>query len=308
MSDPSLKPDPSVIGGIAVAPFVRPLDPVAEFRKRADRFAFLAQTSDLGPFLDFLAALTGVQAQIAERLPAPEPLPAEELTRARQAAMPPIDRLSLIDSPELAETLEATLTALREVEMPDQARVALEAVIEADTDARRWLIANVMAETIPEEAAAPLLLVAIGVQVHLSRLAATLDGTALVPIRTGVCPACGGRPNISTVVGTPGAENTRYAHCASCATAWNEVRVKCLCCGSTKGIGYRTLDEGGKAEKASVRAEVCDECHRWVKILYQTLNPTLDPVADDVASLGLDIALQDSEWRRGAFNPLLSGF
>lgn len=308
MSDSSLKPDPSVIGGISVAPFVRPLDPKAEFSRRAERFAFLAQSSDLAPFLTFLAGLTRVQAELAANLPALTPPSANDLARARQAAMPPIDRLALIDSPELAETVDATLLALREVEMPEQARVALEAVIEADEDARRWLIANVMSETIPEEAAAPLLLMAIGVQLHLTRLAATLDGSALVPIRTGVCPACGGRPNTSTVVGTPGAENTRYAHCASCATAWNEVRVKCLCCGSTKGIGYRTLDEGNKAEKASVRAEVCDECHRWVKILYQTLNPTLDPVADDVASLGLDIALQDSDWRRGAFNPLLSGF
>ena len=121
MSDPSLKPDPSVIGGISVAAFVRPLDPVAEFRKRAERFAFLAQSSDLGAFLDFLAGLTVVQAEVAERLPAQKPLPAEDIARARQAAMPPIDRLALIDSPELAETLEATLTALRDVAMPEQA-------------------------------------------------------------------------------------------------------------------------------------------------------------------------------------------
>ena len=37
-------------------------------------------------------------------------------------------------------------------------------------------------------------------------------------------------------------------------------------------------------------------------------NPSLDPVADDVASLGLDALMRDSEWRRGGFNHFLIGY
>lgn len=138
----------------------------------------------------------------------------------------------------------------------------------------------------------------------MARLAATLDAEALVPVSLGVCPACGGRPATSSVVGTQGVENVRYAACACCATQWNEVRVKCLCCGSTKGISYRSVE----TSEATVKAETCRECHAWVKIFYQVKNPSLEPIADDVGSLGLDILMKETEFRRGGFNPYLAGY
>ena len=127
---------------------------------------------------------------------------------------------------------------------------------------------------------------------------------ALVPVAIGVCPACGGRPATSSVMGMPGIENVRYASCAGCATQWNEVRVKCLCCGSTKGLGYRSVD----TVDATVKAEHCGECGSWVKIFYQTKNPSLDPVADDVGSLGLDMMMGATAFRRGGFNPFIMGY
>ncbi|MFT3972845.1 MAG: formate dehydrogenase accessory protein FdhE [Amaricoccus sp.] len=99
------------------------------------------------------------------------------------------------------------------------------------------------------------------------------------------------------------AEGARYAACATCCTLWNEVRIKCLACGSTKGIGYRALGDA-----AVIKAEVCDECHGWTKILYATRDTALEPIADDVASLGLDAAMAGSDWRRAGFNPFLIGF
>jgi len=87
-----------------------------------------------------------------------------------------------------------------------------------------------------------------------------------------------------------GIENVRYAACAGCAIRWNEVRVKCLCCGSTQGISYRSVE----TVDATVKAEVCRECKSWVKIFYQVKNPSLDPVADDVGSPGLDILMKDT--------------
>lgn len=123
-------------------------------------------------------------------------------------------------------------------------------------------------------------------------------------IRTGTCPACGGRPVASMVTENIGAEGARYCACATCQTLWNEVRVKCTCCGSTKGITYRAVE----TEDATIKAECCRECGQWVKILYQNKNPTLEVVADDVASLGLDLMMRDTEWRRGGFDPFLAGF
>ncbi|HVK91767.1 MAG TPA: formate dehydrogenase accessory protein FdhE, partial [Mycoplana sp.] len=158
----------------------------------------------------------------------------------------------------------------------------------------------------PAESLAHHLYIAAAIQIHAARLAASLDGSRLVPIRVGVCPACGGKPVASMVIGFHGAEGARYACCSCCATMWNEVRVKCLACGSTKGIGYRAVETGD--EEATVKAEVCDTCNSWVKILYQNKNPSLEAVADDVASLGLDLLMKDTEYRRAGFDPFLMGY
>ena len=216
--------------------------------------------------------------------------------------MPPVDRLALTDDPALSATLEALLDAAAAIDMPDLARAALDAVRTADADTRRWLFRNVLADDIPVEDAAPHLWAAAAVQLRAAALAATLDPDRLVPVSVGVCPCCGGRPATSLVLGTLRIEGARYAVCATCATLWNEVRVKCLACGSTKGIGYR-----GLSDEAVVKAEVCDECHSWVKILYQNKDTGLDPIADDVASLGLDAKMRETEWRRAGFDPFLVG-
>jgi len=294
-----LRPDPSKVGAIAQPPFAIAPDPRAVFARRAERLEHLATSSRLAPYLRFLAALSRVQAGLVA--PA-EPLPEARIALARESRMPPVDRLALTDDPALSATLEALLDAAAAIDMPDLARAALDAVRTADADTRRWLFRNVLADDIPVEDAAPHLWAAAAVQLRAAALAATLDPDRLVPVSVGVCPCCGGRPATSLVLGTLRIEGARYAVCATCATLWNEVRVKCLACGSTKGIGYR-----GLSDEAVVKAEVCDECHSWVKILYQNKDTGLDPIADDVASLGLDAKMRETEWRRAGFDPFLVG-
>ena len=45
-----------------------------------------------------------------------------------------------------------------------------------------------------------------------------------------------------------------------------------------------------------------------MKILYQNQDTALEAIADDVASLGLDLLMRDTEWRRAGFDPFLVGF
>ena len=40
----------------------------------------------------------------------------------------------------------------------------------------------------------------------------------------------------------------------------------------------------------------------------QHKNPTLDPIADDVGSLGLDVLMQSETWKRAGFDPFLIGY
>jgi len=108
----------------------------------------------------------------------------------------------------------------------------------------------------------------------------------------------------SAVVGWPGAHNIRFCSCSLCGTLWHVVRIKCALCGSTEGIGYHCIE--GKPE--TVKAETCEKCRRYVKILYQVKDPLLDPLGDDIASLDLDMLLAKAGWQRGGQNLFLLGY
>ena len=80
--------------------------------------------------------------------------------------------------------------------------------------------------------------------------------------------------------------------------------MKCVSCGSTKGIAYQEIE--GIAD--TIKAETCDECRTYVKILNRRKAPELEAVADDVASLGLDLLVTEAGWSRAGVNPFLLGY
>jgi FdhE protein len=296
--------DPIPIGEIAAPPFVRLPDPLAVFAARSGRFRTLTEGHELGPYLIFLAALSECQHRIQSDLPEPD-LPADDArAQAHQHAMPPLDRNRFTADAALDATLDRLLALVADIDMPDSAREALARARGADAAARDAMVRAVLADAIPVETLADHVYIAAALQVHFARLAARLDAAALVPVGNGVCPACGGAPVASAIVGWQGAHGARFCTCALCATQWHVVRIKCVLCDSTKGIAYQELEGAQDA----VKAETCENCHGYVKILHQHKNPQLDPVADDVATLGLDILLRERGYRRGAVNPFLLGY
>jgi FdhE protein len=131
-----------------------------------------------------------------------------------------------------------------------------------------------------------------------------IPAATLKPLGDGVCPACGGAPVASAILGSQGAHGTRFCTCSLCATQWHVVRIKCVLCESTEGIAYQALDCGPQP----VQAETCEKCRGYVKILHQHKDPELEPFADDVATLGLDILLREDGYRRAGVNPFLLGY
>jgi FdhE protein len=79
------------------------------------------------------------------------------------------------------------------------------------------------------------------------------------------------------------------------------VRAVCITC---EGAGKLTL-KGIQGGSAAVQAEACDTCQTYAKMLYQAKDTKVDPYADDLASLGLDIMVSEAGWARHAPNPLL---
>jgi FdhE protein len=155
--------------------------------------------------------------------------------------------------------------------------------------------------TVDGAAAAPFLMAAL--QVYWVDLASRLSIDDVHELDVpGVCPTCGTLPVASVVRADTRSQGFRYLHCGLCATEWHMVRVKCSHCYTTKGITYQSIENGPR----SIRAECCDTCHTYRKILYQEHDTDTEPVADDLASLALDLMLSEAGYHRANANPLLT--
>ena len=296
--------DPTPIGEVASPPFVRLPEPLTLFVGRARRLHALAEGHPLASYLRFVAGLADCQHQAQPGLPEPDMPDGEVRERARGFGMPPIDRNRFFVEPAVEVTLDRVLSLAAAVEMPHSGRLALERVTAKDASERNVMVRAVLADAIPAEALAEHVYVAAALQVHFTRLAARLDAARLVPVGDGACPACGAPPAASLLVGWQNSHGARFCACGLCGTMWNYVRIKCALCGSTKGIAYREV-EGGPG---TVKAETCDSCRGYVKILNQQKDPNVNSIADDIASLALDLLVREAGFRRGAVNPFLIGY
>ncbi|QIB33478.1 formate dehydrogenase accessory protein FdhE [Ancylobacter pratisalsi] len=300
----SLQPDPSVIGDVSTPPLAVLPDLATVFVARAARLRVYAEVSPLEPYLSFVAGLVDAQQAILAGLPPVEPPDEETLERAAAHQMPALDRSSLTLDDTLEQTLDALFDASARVAMPAEAGEALARVSAADGAQRAQMVRDVLAHAMPVESLAEHIYVAAALQVHFVRLAAGLDVAKLVPVGDGICPACGGPPVASLVVDRPNAHGSRFCVCSLCATQWHYVRIRCCSCGSTKGIGYQEIDHS----PGTVKAETCEECRTYVKVMYQNKDTTIEAVADDVGTLGLDLMMREGPYRRAAFNPFLLGY
>jgi FdhE protein len=296
--------DPIPIGDVVKPPFVRLPDPASIFLRRAQRLRSLAEQHELRPYLTFVAEVSEAQHRVHGLPPHAVSPAAADVMQAHQFQMPLLDRTRFQRSAAFDALWNGFLSAMVPISTPEGARLALDRVRSADSNTQSTLVANVLQNTIPADALAEHAFVAAITQIHFARLASQLDVKTLVPIGNGACPACGAPPLCSMVVGWSGAENTRFCACSICSTLWNYPRVKCTMCGSTEGIAFQEIANGSD----TVKAETCDACGRYVKVLQQHAHRSLDPVADDIATLGLDLLLRDSEYRRGGVNPFLLGY
>lgn len=291
------------IGKEAKPPFARLPDPSKVFLERSQRFGALAPGHELEPYLKFLATVTMAQHEIAVGLPLPTLPPFDRIRQALEHGMPAVSRALVEPDAAAMAAIDGLLARLAAAEVPTQTAAAVKGLRAASPQERHRLVAEALGDTRPNDVAQRAL-IAAGLQVHFARLAALLVADDLKPVADGACPVCGSPPMTSSVVGWPEAHNTRYCACSLCATMWNVVRIKCVLCGATEGISYRSIE----GQPDTIKAETCGKCRHYVKILYQVNDSLLEPLADDVASLGLDMLVAEEGWKRGGHNPFLLGY
>lgn len=299
-----VKGDITAIGEVRTPPVARVPNPAALFDRRARRFRALSGPDGIGPYLSFLADIAEAQHQLASELGEPEALEPAGVERALAYGMPPLDRNAFAPDDAFMSLSERLFGALEPIAKPDAAQEALATIRSAAPSDIAAMVSDLMADSVPVEYMAHYAYVAAALQLHFVRQASTLPEKQLKHVGDGACPACGGPPVSSVIVNWPQANGSRFCSCALCATLWHHVRIKCAICSSTKGIRYQEIEDG----PGSIKAETCDECGCYVKIFNQQKDASLDPFADDVASLGIDLLMKDTNFRRGSFNPFLLGY
>ncbi len=273
------------------------------FAERADRFAHLAAEHSLADWLDFMAKISQAQHEIAKSLPK-LPLPdASTLEQARTHGMPPLNATALPRPAAWRFALQQLVLRL-EGTAPEAAREAMKA-LSAAADPELERLADMLLKGEPDMAhAAQLPFVAAALQISFTQLASQLDASQVQKLDPqGVCPCCGSLPVASVVRLGSSINNLRYLHCSLCNTEWNVSRATCTACETDKEVALHEID----GSKGAVRAETCDACKSYLKIVYQEKDPKVDPVADDLATLALDMLVDEAGYERSGPNLLLIG-
>jgi len=286
-------PDP--LRPVGAFPLVIPPDRARVFSDRSRRLAVLAEDHPLRDWLLFLARLTEIQHELLQECRGAAPVPGIH-------GLPPIPASSLPRDPSWRQAL-SHLTQRLAPHAPGPARDTLEQIQAMDGAALEALADLVLRAELDGKNANLLPFVAAALQVHWTALAAGLGRPEITPSQSPeVCPCCGFQP-VAGIVRTGGeVERLRYLHCGLCNTEWNLVRVTCAACRSNDGVAYFHIE----GTDGSVRAETCDACKSYLKIVYQEKSPAADPVADDLASLALDLLVQEAGYDRIGVNLLLS--
>ncbi|MFJ4386618.1 formate dehydrogenase accessory protein FdhE [Pseudomonas sp. NPDC089408] len=299
--------EPGQIEASAVMPPFLHLPPADLFALRAARLEHLAEGNALVDYLRFIAQLCRVQQQLVDNPPGGLPVAEERQRLCISHGLPPLAADSLVREGPWLDWLQALLSHF-DSEASGALGEALQALRDSDDRQRKgWGIA-LLAGQYDAVPAALVPFIGAALQAAWSSWLLTLPTAELKPAGSlAQCPACGS-PAMAGVVRNRGKHNgLRYLACSLCACEWHVVRVKCVYCESSKDLRYTSLEDDRHASgKAPLRAECCPGCVSYLKQNYLENDAAAEPLADDLASLALDMRLDEEGFHRLAPNLMLA--
>lgn len=300
--------DPAQIEGFAQRSIPRICfpDPRSVFATRAARLRALSNPHALREYLQLMTRLSEAQqraltARLDEVLPGPL---AQLVAQASHHGMPLIPARGWPREPAWRDILRELCGAIAAEPGYPAAVTATVRRLGALPDPQIERQAELLlADSEPgvDAQAAPFVMAALQVYWAQRVCSLHLDERQAGNVAIVVCPVCGSLPVASIVRADQEHAGYRYLSCPLCATQWHMVRVKCSHCQSTAGIHYQSIEGGSSA----IRAEACDQCHTYRKIFYQEHDPGVEAVADDLASLSIDLLMSEAGFHRASGNPLL---
>ena len=262
------------------------------FQHRASRFRELANTkTSLAGYLNLMAELADCQHSLSERFldtQQPDSLttpPLDISNRKRDIAWHDAVR-------GIAEGFKAKAEPIASV---------INQIQHANSDEWETWADGLLAGELESLKPGLAPFIAAALQVYWAGLAARLDVAKIRPLQTAyLCPVCGSLP-VGGVLQTGGAvQGLRYLCCGLCASEWNRPRLQCVYCGSSKEVAYYGINGAGEG----IKAEACASCKTYIKLMNREKDVGLEPIADDLATLSLDILMSDAGYQRLGFNLL----
>jgi FdhE protein len=284
---------------------VRLPERTAVFVDRANRLRHLATASPVGAYLQLMAHVADAQHRVLQGFNAPT-ASLKLIEQAQAHGMPPLQAAGWRRDPSWRMALRAILEHMATVAgAPAQAIEfcgTLNKQLDDDPASIERLADALLAERDSgiDTAAAPFVMAAL--QVYWADLASRFDIDQLPVVSPfGLCPCCGSLP-VASIVRVGGRQDgCRYLYCSLCSTEWHLVRVTCSHCQETEGIAYHSVENGHEG----IKAESCDACRNYRKIFYQNKDLYVDAMADDLASVALDILMGEEGYTRASGNPFL---
>jgi FdhE protein len=292
-------------GVVAPEPLILP-DPATRFAATAARLQALSDGHPMADWLRFMAGLAQAQHEAVATL---APLPAPDAVLVAQAVagrMPPLAADGHRRDPLWRESFIMLLDGADSGPFggaaPAEARAVMRSLRARDIAEVEKLADDFLSGGVAPPDMGAALYVAAALQVYFTCLAGRLSAAdlRLLPER-GLCPCCGSLPVSGVVTASGPTPGTRYLHCSLCSTAWNHVRAVCITCSKSGTVSLLGIE----GDSGAVKAEACGDCRSYAKMLYQQRDMKVDPVADDLATLGLDVLVAEAGWSRHAPNPLV---
>lgn len=312
-----LSPEEIAVQAGQQVPFLRLPERTTVYAERAMRLRQRAASHPMGDYLRFVADIAEAQQTVLDGYPVVALAGDAALDAAARLGVPPLPATLWPRDPLWREGLRRLLRVMVARLDDTPARSQVVALLAADDawlerQADRLLAATTLDLDL---AAAPL--IAAGLQVYWTHLVLATGATADLGTNAAAfgrvddqtsCPCCASRPTASIVrIGGQDA-GFRYLHCSLCSAQWHLVRIKCARCLGTQGIHYQALQaaaEAGEARQPAIEAETCDRCGHYLKIVHMARDPEVEPVADDLASVTLDLLVAESGFERHGVDLLL---
>jgi FdhE protein len=269
------------------------------FSRRAERLRHLSHVHPLGDYLNFLALLAEAQQDVLSQYPTLSLPDTDAQEICREHGMPLLAARSWTRNPAWRDGLTFILQKMREADLPPAAGETVSGLMQAGETRLDEMADKILAGDLDDIFPQELPFVAAALQIYWVQMASVLGEDTFDRLEQGgVCPVCGSYPSIGIVRSGGAEQGLRYLCCSLCASEWNMVRIKCSSCESTHGINHYALE----GSNGAVKAESCDNCNFYLKLLSLEKDRQMDAMADDLATLALEMLMDKEGKTRGGPN------